>query len=58
MSHTKPGFNADYLLEAIKTFGGRGSNGPVSICSHELGAPHVLACDSHETYVLMPMRVG
>jgi DNA polymerase III subunit beta len=52
------GFNAEYLLEALRTFGGRGSNGPVSICSHDLGAPHVLACDSHETYVLMPMRVG
>jgi hypothetical protein len=45
------------LLEALKTFGGRESNGPVSICAHDLGAPHVLACASHETYVLMPMRV-
>jgi DNA polymerase-3 subunit beta len=51
------GFNAEYLWEALRTFGGRGSNGPVSICSHDLGAPHVLACDSHETYVIMPMRV-
>jgi DNA polymerase III sliding clamp (beta) subunit (PCNA family) len=51
------GFNADYLLEALKTFGGRGSKGPVSICSHDLGAPHLLACDAHATYVLMPMRV-
>jgi DNA polymerase III sliding clamp (beta) subunit (PCNA family) len=51
------GFNAEYLVEALKTFGGRGSNGAVSICSHGLGSPHVLKCDSHETYVLMPMRV-
>jgi DNA polymerase III subunit beta len=51
------GFNADYLLEALKTFGGGGSNGPVSISSHDFGSPHVLACDAHETYVLMPMRV-
>jgi DNA polymerase-3 subunit beta len=51
------GFSAEYLLEALKTFGGRGSNAVMSICSHDLGAPHVLASDSHETYVLMPMRV-
>jgi DNA polymerase-3 subunit beta len=51
------GFNAEYLLEALKTFGGRGSNGPVSICSHGLGSPHLLDCDAHETYALMPMRV-
>jgi hypothetical protein len=51
------GFNAEYLLEAVKTFGNRRSTGLVSICAHGLGSPHVLACDSHETYVLMPMRV-
>jgi len=51
------GFNADYLLEALRTVGGRASNGPVSICSHGLGSPHLLSCDSHETYVIMPMRV-
>ena len=51
------GFNAEYLVEAIKTFGGRGSNGPVSICSHDLGSPHLLAGDAHETYVIMPMWV-
>jgi DNA polymerase-3 subunit beta len=51
------GFNAEYLIEALKTFGGRGSNAPVSICSHGLGSPHLLRCDAHETYVLMPMRV-
>jgi DNA polymerase III sliding clamp (beta) subunit (PCNA family) len=50
------GFNADYLLEALKTFGRR-STAMVSICSHDLGSPHVISCDSHETYVLMPMRV-
>jgi DNA polymerase-3 subunit beta len=52
------GFNADYLVEAIKTFSGRGSNGPVSICSQGLGSTHLLACDPHETYAIMPMRVG
>jgi hypothetical protein len=51
------GFNAEYLVEALKTFGGRGSNVLVSICSHGLGSPHLLACDAHENYVLMPMRV-
>jgi DNA polymerase III subunit beta len=53
------GFNAEYLLEALKTFGDRYQRSPavVSICSHDLGSPHVIACDSHETYVLMPMRV-
>jgi DNA polymerase-3 subunit beta len=51
------GFNAEYLLDALKTFGGRGSNGLVSLCGHDLGAPHMLACDAHENYVLMPMRV-
>jgi hypothetical protein len=48
------GFNADYLLEVLKSFGGRGS---VSICAHDLASPHVLASDAHETYVLMPMKV-
>ena len=51
------GFNAEYLLEALKTFGERRSTTMVSICSHDLGSPYVIACDSHETYVLMPMRV-
>jgi DNA polymerase III sliding clamp (beta) subunit (PCNA family) len=51
------GFNAEYLLEALKTFGGRQSTALVSICAHDLGSPHMLTCDSHETYVLMPMRV-
>jgi DNA polymerase III sliding clamp (beta) subunit (PCNA family) len=51
------GFNADYLLEALKTFGGRRSTAVVSIRSHDVGSPHILACDSHETYVLMPTRV-
>jgi len=51
------GFNADYLLEALRSFGGRGSNGAVSVCSHGIGSPHLLAGDAHETYVLMPMRV-
>ena len=51
------GFNAEYLLEALKTFGRNRSAAIVSICSHDLGSPHVIACDSHETYVLMPMRV-
>jgi DNA polymerase III subunit beta len=51
------GFNAEYLLEAVKTFGDRRSAAVVSIYSHDLGSPHVISCDSHETYVLMPMRV-
>lgn len=53
------GFNAQYLLEALRTFSDRSGRWPavVSICSHDLGSPHVIACDSHETYVLMPMRV-
>jgi DNA polymerase-3 subunit beta len=53
------GFNAEYLLEALRTFSDRCRRSPavVSICSHDLGSPHVIACDSHETYVLMPMRV-
>jgi len=51
------GFNAEYLLEALRTFGGRRSSAAVTICGHDLGSPHVIACDSHETYVLMPMRV-
>jgi hypothetical protein len=37
--------------------GDRRSAAVVSICSHDLGSPHVISCDSHETYVLMPMRV-
>lgn len=55
--HYETGFNAEYLLEAVKTFGDRRSAAVVSICSHDLGSPHVISCDSHETYVLMPMRV-
>jgi DNA polymerase-3 subunit beta len=51
------GFNAEYLLEALKTFGGRRSTATVSICSHGFGSPHVIACDNHESYVLMPMRM-
>ncbi len=53
------GFNAEYLLEAVKTFGDRRcrSTGVVSICGHSPGAPHVLACDDHETFVVMPTRV-
>jgi DNA polymerase-3 subunit beta len=51
------GFNAEYLWEALKTFGGRRSTEVASIRGHDLGAPHVIECDSHETYVLMPMRV-
>jgi DNA polymerase-3 subunit beta len=51
------GFNADYLLEALKTFGGGQSAAMLSIRAHHFAAPHVLACVSHETYVLMPMRV-
>jgi DNA polymerase III subunit beta len=50
------GFMADQLLEALKTFSNL-SSAVVSICSHDFGSPHVIACDSHETYVLMPMRV-
>jgi hypothetical protein len=30
------GFNAEYLLEALRTFGGRGSNAWVSLCGHDL----------------------
>ncbi len=53
------GFNAEYLLEALRSFGDRSGRSPaiVSICGHNLGAPHVLGCDTHETYVIMPMRV-
>jgi DNA polymerase-3 subunit beta len=51
------GFNADYLLEALKTFGCGRSAAVVSIGAHDFGSPHVLACDNHESYVLMPMRV-
>lgn len=51
------GFDAEYLLEAVKTFGDRRSAAVVPICSHDLGSPHVISCDSHETYVLMPLRV-
>ena len=31
------GFNAEYLLEALKTFGRRGSPAMLSICAHDLG---------------------
>ena len=53
------GFNAEYLLEALKTFSDRRQRSPavVSICGHDLGSPHLIACDGHETYVLVPMRV-
>ena len=57
MERYETGFNAEYLLEALKTFGRNRSAAIVSICSHDLGSPHVIACDIHETYVLMPMRV-
>jgi hypothetical protein len=58
-SSFETGFNADYLLEALRTFGDRcrQSHAVVSICSHDLGSPHVIACGGHETYVLIPMRV-
>jgi hypothetical protein len=52
------GFNTDYLLQALRTFSDQPrSLGAVSFSGHDLGSPHVLSCDIHETYLLMPMRV-
>jgi len=53
------GFNAEFLVDALRTFSNRRHRSPavVSICGNDAGAPHLIECDRHETYVLMPMRV-